>query len=501
MTTAQRTLPQRTMSALIEASAAINSSLDLQTTLSAIARSAAMVMHAEASSVLLLDKRRNKLVFRASVGGGGDNLLGEEIDADQGIAGQVAAAGKPKLVTDVKAEKHWFKGIDDRSHFATRGLVAAPLIHKDEIIGVVEVLNKIGEENFAEQDVELIQIFANLAASGAINAQRHEQLQRENRGLRETLRSRDQIVGQSGALKHVLDLCNRVATSNATVLLLGETGTGKELSAKAIHNASRRRERPFIAINCAALPEPLLESELFGHEAGAFTGAVGQKLGRFELADGGTIFLDEIGDLAGSIQIKLLRVLQEREFVRVGGTKTVACDVRIIAATNRDLRKAMSDGGFREDLFYRLNVFPVTLPPLRDRREDIPLLVDHFISRSSVQLNMPRPVVSDQAMAMLAGYNWPGNIRELQNVIERAVLLADGQPIQAVHLPREVTGDPATAQLVSEGTSSLWGYEKAMIVKALQENKWNQSRAARSLGISRDNLRYRIKKFKIERPV
>ncbi len=499
MTTAQRTLPQRTLSALIEASAAINSSLDLQATLAAIARSAAMVMHAEASSVLLLDKRRNKLVFRASVGGAGENLLGEEIDADVGIAGQVAASGRPKTVTDVRTEKHWFRGIDDRSNFDTRGLVAAPLIHKDEIIGVVEVLNKIGDENFNDQDVELIQIFANLAASGAINAQRHEQLQRENRGLRESLRPRDPIVGHSEALRNVLDLCTRVAASNATVLLLGETGTGKELSAKAIHNASRRREKPFVAINCAALPETLLESELFGHEAGAFTGAVGQKLGRFELADGGTIFLDEIGDLAASIQIKLLRVLQEREFVRVGGTKTVACDVRIIAATNRDLRKAIGEGTFREDLYYRLNVFPITLPPLRERREDIPLLVEHFIARSSVELNMPKPTLSDQAMAMLAGYHWPGNIRELQNVIERAVLLADGQTIQLPHLPREVTGDSPSPS-VPEGSSSLWGYEKAMIVKALQENKWNQSRAARTLGISRDNLRYRIKKFKIERP-
>jgi signal transduction protein with GAF and PtsI domain len=202
MTTAQRTLPQRTLSALIEASAAINSSLDLQATLAAIARSAAMVMHAEASSVLLLDKRRNKLVFRASVGGAGENLLGEEIDADVGIAGQVAASGRPKTVTDVRTEKHWFRGIDDRSNFDARGLVAAPLIHKDEIIGVVEVLNKIGDENFNDQDVELIQIFANLAASGAINAQRHEQLQRENRGLRESLRPRDPIVGHSEALRN-----------------------------------------------------------------------------------------------------------------------------------------------------------------------------------------------------------------------------------------------------------------------------------------------------------
>jgi len=499
MALAARTLPQRTMAALIEASTAINSSLDLQATLQAIVRSAASVMNAEASSVLLLDNRRNKLVFLASVGGGGEGLLGEEFDADLGIAGQVAASGQPVLVGDVHNHASWFDGIDDRSDFATRGMVAAPLIHQDEIIGVVEVLNPTGREKFVEQDLELIQIFANLAASGAVNAQRHERLKRENRGLLETLQARDQIIGQSQALREVMDLCHRVAKSNATVLLLGETGTGKELNAKAIHNASPRADKPWVAINCAALPETLLESELFGHEAGAFTGAVGRKLGRFEVADGGTLFLDEIGDLSPAIQIKLLRVLQEREFVRVGGTKTVACDVRIIAATNRDLQQAIKEGAFREDLYYRLNVFPIRLPPLRERREDIPLLVNHFVERASVELNMPQPTVSDEATALLASYHWPGNIRELQNVIERAVLMADGKAIDATHLPREVVGESA-GPVVAKGDGSLWGYEKAMIVKVLQENNWNQSKAARALGISRDNLRYRIKKFKIERP-
>jgi Nif-specific regulatory protein len=494
-----RTLPQSTLAALIEASTAINSTLDLQESLQAIARSAATVMNAEASSVLLLDKRRNKLVFRASVGGGGESLLGEEFDADLGIAGKVAATGQSLLITDVQENKDWFKGIDDRSRFVTRGMAVAPLIHQDEIIGVVEVLNRIGEENFNDHDLELIQIFANLAASGAINAQRYEELQRENRGLRETLKTSDQIIGQSDALRKVLDLCNRVARSNATVLLLGETGTGKELIAKAIHNASPRADKPCVDINCAALPETLLESELFGHEAGSFTGAIARKLGRFELADGGSLFLDEIGDLSPAIQIKLLRVLQEREFVRVGGTKTVACDVRIIAATNRDLQQAMKEGSFREDLYYRLNVFPINLPPLRQRREDIPLLAEHFIKRASLDLNMPKPTASDQAVALMASYHWPGNIRELQNVIERAVLMADGKTIEATHLPREVVGE-AAEPVALEGDSSLWGYEKAMIVKVLQENNWNQSKAARALGISRDNLRYRVKKFKIEKP-
>jgi Nif-specific regulatory protein len=487
------------MSALIEASAAINASLDLQRTLEAIARTAAMVMQAEASSVLLLDRRRNKLVFKAAIGDRGDALLGEEFDANLGIAGKVAATARPALVTDVHFEKSFFKGIDDKSSFTTRGLIAAPLIHNNETIGVVEVLNKVGQQNFSEEDLELLQIFANLAANGAVNAQAHERLRMENRGLRETMRLGDQIIGQSETLRQCLDLCARVAGSNATVLLLGDTGTGKELMAKHIHGNSPRREKPFIAINCAALPETLLESELFGHEKGAFTGAVTQKIGRFELADNGTLFLDEIGDISPSTQVKLLRVLQEREFVRVGGTRTVSCDVRIIAATNRNLREAMEKGQFREDLYYRLNVFPIPLPPLRNRREDIPGLVEHFVRRAATELGLSAPEIDGDAMALLAGYDWPGNIRELQNVIERAVLLSDGLRLAPAHLPREVTGgaDEATR---AKSESGLWGYEKALIVKALKENNWNQSKAARTLGISRDNLRYRIKKFNIERP-
>jgi transcriptional regulator with PAS, ATPase and Fis domain len=298
----------------------------------------------------------------------------------------------------------------------------------------------------------------------------------------------------------VLDLCSRVAASNATVLLLGETGTGKEVLSRHIHASSPRTEKPFVAINCAALPETLLESELFGHERGAFTGAVAQKIGRFELAHGGTLFLDEIGDISQSIQIKLLRVLQEREFVRVGGTKTVACEVRIIAATNRNLQEAMKKGTFREDLYYRLNVFPIRMPPLRERREDIPLLVEHFMKLAAVQLNVGVTAVSEEAMALLAGYDWPGNIRELQNIVERAVLLSDGKTIGPEQLPREIAGEPAGGAAAGKSDAGLWGYEKAMIVKALKDSAWNQTKAAKALGISRDNLRYRIKKYEIERP-
>ncbi len=492
-------LPNETLSALVEASGTINSSLDLQRTLQSIASMAAAVMKAEAASVLLLDHDRKKLIFKAATGDRGDFLLNEEFDADLGIAGKVSRTGKPVLVVDAQGDPNFFKGIDDKSSFTTRGMVAAPLVTKDKVIGVVEVLNKLGEHNFSRGDLELIQVFANLAASGAMNAQAHERLKMENRGLLATQATSTPIIGHSSALKQTLELCARVAGSNATVLLLGETGTGKELISRHIHGNSPRNSKPFIAINCAALPETLLESELFGHEKGAFTGASAQKIGRFELASGGTLFLDEIGDISHSTQVKLLRVLQEKEFVRVGGTQTVACDVRIIAATNRDLKEAIDNGDFREDLYYRLNVFPINTPPLRERREDIPLLIEHFAQISARQMNVPAPKITDEAMAMLTSYDWPGNIRELQNIVERAVLLSDGESLTARQLPRDIAGD-AQDQPQEKTDSSLWGYEKALIIKALKDNAWNQTRAAKTLGISRDNLRYRIKKYEITKP-
>ncbi len=500
MSLTNQELPQRTLSALVEASAAINGSLELSATLQAIASRAAQVMGAEASSVLLLDPTRRKLIFRAATGQSGEALIGQEFDAEQGIAGRVAATGTPELVNDVREDKSFFAGIDEKSSFVTRGLAAAPMAKNGKVVGVVEVLNKLDSGPFGEQDLALLQVFANLAATAASNAQTHERLRQENRGLLSQQDPRSPMIGGSPALRAVLDLCTRVSASNATVLVLGETGTGKELLSRHLHTNSPRRDKPFIAINCAALPETLLESELFGHEKGAFTGAVNTKLGRFELAHGGTLFLDEIGEISHSTQIKLLRVLQEREFVRVGGTRTVACDVRIVAATNRDLPAAIRAGTFREDLFYRLNVFPIQMPPLRQRREDIRSLVEHFVATASRELNVPAPRVSDEALAMLTAYAWPGNIRELQNIVERAVLLSDGRTIEAGQLPREISGGEQAAQTVAEMDSSLWGYEKAMIVRALQESAWNQTKAAKALGISRDNLRYRLKKYEIEKP-
>ncbi len=482
---------------LAAASAAINSTLELDAVLTRIAESAASVMRAEASSVLTLDRRRNKLVFAAAVGEHGPMLVGREFDADLGIAGHVLQSGKAENFSDVSRSPEFFQGIDEQVHFKTRGIMASPLIHQSDAIGVVEVLNRRDGLSFSDSELPLLEMFANLAACGIRNAQSHASLKKERAAFRDSVLGANTMIGSSRAFRDMVKLADRVAPTHATVLLVGETGTGKELLAKYVHNQSPRADKAFVAVNCAALPETLLESELFGHEKGAFTGAISQHIGRFELADDGTLFLDEIGDISASTQIKLLRLLQEKAFMRVGGTQTIACDVRIIAATNRDLKKGISDGRFRDDLYYRLNVFPIDLPPLRHRREDVAALALHFASDAAVELGVLRHGVSSDALDMLSRYDWPGNIRELANVIERAVLLCDGPDVLPAHLPPEIT--VGATPLISQEERSLRGHEKAMIIAALKSHRWNQTRAAAALGISRDNLRYRVKKYRIER--
>ncbi len=490
-------LSPETLSALVDASAVINSAQGLDETLGTIARAAAAVMRAEAASVIMLDKARNKQVFRAAVGDHADQLIGVEYNAGVGLSGQAIAARQPQVHNDVPREKAHYKAIDSLIAFQTRSLIAAPLIHKQDVFGVVEVINPLDAERFDPEDRELAQIFANLAAIAVVNARSLEQTRREGAALKETLRAGERMLGDSPAMRAVKDLIARVAASNATVLVLGESGVGKELAARAVHESSPRAQAPFVPVNCAALPETLLESELFGHEAGAFTGATGQRLGRFELAGGGTIFLDEIGEIEQAIQVKLLRVLQEKEFVRVGGTETIGCDVRVIAASNRDLEAEKNSGKFRDDLYYRLNVFPIRIPPLRERREDIPGLAEHFLGVLSAKMKIDRPTLTDPASHALTGYAYPGNIRELQNLLERACLLADEGAIGLGQLPPEIGGP---AERPPGPANTLAEVECALIVKALREQEFNQTRAARSLGISRDNLRYRIKKYGISIP-
>jgi DNA-binding NtrC family response regulator len=327
-------------------------------------------------------------------------------------------------------------------------------------------------------------------------------LRDENRQLREELGRRyefDSIIGRSGPMQEIFATITRVAPTRATVLLAGESGVGKDLIARAIHFHSPRRDRPFVKINCTALPENLMESELFGYEKGAFTGAVSSKPGKFEHADTGTVFLDEIGDVPPSIQVKLLRVLQEREFERLGSNKTRHIDVRVIAATNQDLRVALEQGTFREDLYYRLNVVPVNIPPLRARKEDIPFLVHHFISKLGPECGTSAEKITDAGMAKLMSYHWPGNVRELENVIERSLVMCSGTQLDAGDIKLETAPRPknSTEHFLPEGMT-LDQYEQEIIREALRRAQGNKSQAARLLGMTRNALRYRLSQMGME---
>lgn len=334
---------------------------------------------------------------------------------------------------------------------------------------------------------EIIQTVRKLTAS--------EDSAKNPREVRGTLESK------SNSMKKVIEVIKQVSDTTATVMLYGETGTGKELAAQTLHNLSSRNEKPFIKVNCAAIPESLLESELFGYEKGAFTGAHVKKPGKFELANGGSIFLDEIGDISLTVQVKLLRILQEREFERLGGLKTIKIDVRIIAATNKNLEELVKEGKFREDLYYRLNVVPITLPPLRDRKEDIQILVDDFLNKSSLISGKEKKKLTSEAMEKLINYNWPGNIRELQNVIERCIVITSRDTITVEDLPPNIKANEAKCDDVEDSSKLeevLDSAERDIIVKALKEFKGNRTRASEALGISRRSLHRKILKYEIE---
>jgi two-component system NtrC family response regulator len=360
---------------------------------------------------------------------------------------------------------------------------------------------KAGAYDYLPKPIDLDQL---VVIIGRISER--QSLIRENARLREQLIDRykfDEIASTSHAMEDVLNLVGRVAGSNATVLLRGESGTGKELIARAIHYHSPRASRPLIKVNCAALPEALLESELFGHEKGAFTGATARRIGRFETADTGTLFLDEIGDIPASVQVKLLRALQEKEFERIGGNETIKVDVRLVAATNRDLEKAMKEGSFREDLYYRLNVVTVVLPPLRERKEDIPALMEHFLRKYSRENKKNIAGVTAETRDLLMRYSYPGNVRELENIIERAVVLTKGDIITSADIPlhlKTMESEEKICVAKRDGslTETLDTVERGIIMDALKAVGGVQTRAAEKLGISERVLRYKLKKLKIK---
>jgi Nif-specific regulatory protein len=420
----------------------------------------------------------------------------------EGITGQVAQTGRPMAVANLGQETHFLDRTGARRHVDRSELafLCVPIIYDVRVVGVLSADKVTGRVENLDRELAMLSAVAELIAKAVhIRA-----LEEENRRLRHMLgRSKApsvDIIGRSNPMQEVFGLITQVADTGTTVLINGETGTGKELVARAIHQNSSRKQGPLIQVNCAAIPDTLIESELFGHEKGAFTGALHQRRGRFEEAHSGTIFLDEIGELTQAAQVKLLRVLQERQFQPLGSSKTVKINVRVIAATNRNLEQDVTSGRFRADLYYRLNVFPIFMPPLRERGSDIILLADYFVLKYTKELGKQVKRISPAAMDVFLSYAWPGNVRELENCIERAVLLAAGDTIDIINLPTALQAGLRNSEKKDQGKLSnvIEANERSMIVEALRETKGNQSRAAKNLGTTKRIIQYKIQKLGID---
>jgi transcriptional regulator with GAF, ATPase, and Fis domain len=385
-------------------------------------------------------------------------------------------------------EKDSVSEADQSSNPIVHSLLCVPLVNMDQAIGLIYLDTTNPEIRFGEDDLHLVTAIAGIATMAVESARRVEWLGNENRRLRAAVDLDHDMVGESPRMREVYSLIEKVAASDSTVLIYGESGTGKELAARAIHRNSPRRDQPFVAINCAALTETLLESELFGHERGAFTGAIALKRGQLEMANGGTIFLDEMGEISPAMQAKLLRVLQERDFMRVGGTKSLPLNIRILAATNKNLQKATKDGTFREDLYYRLNVVSITMPPLRDHKVDIPLLAGYFAAKYAEKCNRRILGISQDARTILSQYDWPGNIRELENAIERAVVLGSSGMILPEDLPETLHETPAQSMRSSTYHEAVRQLKRQLILTAMDQSDGKFTEAARLLGVHANYL-------------
>ncbi len=420
----------------------------------------------------------------------------------EGITGKVAQTGRPMAIADLGQETHFLDRTGARKSLdrAKLSFLCVPIFYQGRVAGVLSADKLAHQVESLDKEVELLSAVAELLGKAVHVRGVEEENRRLRRMLAEAKRPTTNIIGRSKVMYEVLRLIDQVADTNTTVLINGETGTGKELVAKSIHDNSKRRNGPLVQVNCAAMPDSLLESELFGHEKGAFTGAVTRRRGRFEEAHGGTIFLDEVGELSPIAQAKLLRVLQEREFQPLGSSRTVKVDVRVITATNKDLEKEVALGGFRSDLFYRLNVFPIFLPALRERGPDILLLADYFVLKYSQELGKNVKRISTSAIDMLISYHWPGNVRELENCVERALLLATGEAIEAWHLPPTLQMKPVGTQGTRRGKleALVGAFERDLITDALKDVKGNQSQAARLLGTTKRIIQYKVNKYGID---
>lgn len=498
-------LKSKDLEEIIKISTLINSTFDINEVLNRIMYSANKVVKAEASSLLLIDETDNSLYFHVATGEKGEEVKKYTLKMGEGIAGWVALHSKPLLVPDVHKDKRWFLDISKQINYKTKSILCVPLKLKNKTVGVLEVINKVGDESFSKEDLSLLETFSNLAAIAIENARLYQDIKFENINLRKELvngRTPGEFIGKSRIIKEKLEMADQVAGTNTTVLLLGESGTGKELFAEIIHYKSRRKDKPLIKVNCAAIPENLIESELFGHVKGAFTDAIADKMGKFELANGGTIFLDEIGELSYTVQSKLLRILQDHIIQRVGDTTSKKVDIRLIAATNKNLYEEVKKGNFREDLFFRLNVFPIVLPPLRDRKDDIPLLAEYFLKKFNNELKKNIKGFTKEAMRTLMDYYWPGNVRELQNVIERSVVLCRNEYITKKDLylwneglsPKETEIEP-----IYPLKDAINEFKRNYIMKVLEKCGWKQTRASEVLKIQRTYLSRLINELNINK--
>ena len=425
----------------------------------------------------------------------------------EGITGRVVETGKPIVVPKVSREPMFLNRAGKRDlNKQEITYMCVPIVVKNKTVGALGVDLKFKPDRDYDSEMKCLSLIAAMMAQ-AIKAEHlvddeRRRLMDENTHLLEELKERydfSNIIGTAGPMKQVYEQIAQVAHTSTTVLIRGESGTGKELIAHAIHYNSPRAQKPFIKVNCAALPETLIESELFGYEKGAFTGAHALKKGRFELAEGGTLFLDEIGDINLPTQVKLLRVLQEKEFERLGGTATIRANVRLITGTNKDLEKAMAEGNFREDLYYRLNVFAIFVPPLRDRKSDLLLLADHFLQKYAREHKKDIRRISTPAIDMLTAYHWPGNVRELQNVIERAVLVCDSNVIHGHHLPPTLQTAQASGTVTTLSLGdAVAAYEKDIVLDALKTTRGNRAKAARLLGATERIINYKVRKYGID---
>jgi len=496
------------LSLLFEISQRLSVSMDLRDVVGPVLQALAEHMGMSRGTLTLLNRGTGEIFIEAGHGLSGSQKERGRYRLGEGVTGKVVQSGQPAVVPRISEEPLFLNRTGARRGIRKKDIsfICVPIKIGNEVIGALSADRLFSESVSFEEDVRLLSIIASMIAQAVRMRQTVEEerqrLLKENIRLQQELQDRfrpSNIIGDSAAMQAVYDLIGTVCKSDATVLIRGESGTGKELVAHAIHYNSHRAARPLIKVSCAALPETVIESELFGHEKGAFTGAIARREGRFELANGGTIFLDEIGDLSAATQIKLLRVLQEREFERVGGTVTIRVNVRVIAATNRDLEALIDEGKFRRDLYYRLNVFPIPMPSLRERRSDIPLLANYFVEKYSKAAGKPVRRISAPALEMMMSYEWPGNVRELENCIERAVLLSQDEVIHAHHLPPTVRtvehGLPAGGDTLQDALDRV---ERDMIIDALKAARGNMARAARDLGITERIMGLRVKKYGID---